>query len=204
MDNEEPPADETYTIKSQCWNGALDAFGTSYVFHRRARILGRRLNVVTYIGFLVPIVVGGLALAYSHLKSLPTIIAVASALIIVQTVVSLWSIIGGWVASYSYSTASAADNARLAKRYEDLATRPPSDLPTFRHEYDKLAIRDEARQEQDYQQGLSDAEARRGMRAALRQYERECPGCNKAPVSMIPADCGVCGSFGLPFRRRKD
>jgi len=194
--------DEANTVRTKCWDGALHAYGTSFMFQRRARILGQRLNVLTYIGFLVPVIIGGLVLAYGHFKSLPTVIAIASAFALAQTVVSLWSVVGGWVAGYSYSATSAADNARLAKRYEDLAVLPPDDLTLFRHEYEKILIRDESRQEQDYQQGVNEAEKRRGLRAAFRQYERECPGCGKQPISMEPTDCDICGNFDHnPIRR---
>jgi mobilome CxxCx(11)CxxC protein len=201
-DAAEGHAEETSNIRSSCYDGALYAYGTSHVFQRRARILGQRLNILTYIGFLVPVVVGGLVLAYGHFKSLPTVIAVASAFALVQTVVSLWSVIGGWVAGYSYSTTSAADNARLAQRYVDLAKSPSDDLTLYRHEYEKLRIRDELRQEQDYQQSVSESEKRRGLRAAFRQYERECPGCNKQPLSMESTDCDVCGNFDHRLIRR--
>jgi mobilome CxxCx(11)CxxC protein len=152
------------------------------------------------MGFLVPILIGGLVLSYGHFKSLPTVIAVASAFAIFQTIVSLWSVIGGWVTGYAYATASAADNAVLAKRYIDLATRRVEDLLVLRHEYEKLAIRDEARQDQDYQQGVSETEKRRGLRAALRQYQRECVGCSKVPLSMESTDCDVCGKFRRRLR----
>jgi mobilome CxxCx(11)CxxC protein len=194
--------DEANNIRSRCHDGALYAYGTSYVFQRRARILGQRLNILTYIGFLVPVVVGGLVLSYGHFKSLPTVIAIASAFVLVQTVVSLWSVIGGWVAGYSYATTSAADNARLAQKYEDLAKSPSVDLTLYRHEFEKLRIRDEARQEQDYQQAVSETEKRRGLRAAFRQCERECPGCNKQPFSMESTDCDVCGNFNHRLMRK--
>jgi mobilome CxxCx(11)CxxC protein len=139
--------------------------------------------------------VGLLVLSYGHFKSLPTVIAVVSAFAIVQTVISLWSIIGGWVAGYSYATASAADNSRLAARYEDLASGPPDDPLAFRHDYEKLVIRDEGRQEQDYQQGVKESEKRMGLRAALRKYGRKCAGCEQVPTSMKSTDCGVCGNF---------
>lgn len=182
-------------VRLRCWDGALHAYATSYIFQRRALTLGARLNWVTYIGFVVPMIVRLLVLSYGHFKSLPTIIVVASALGIGQVVISLWSVIGGWVAGYSYATASAAANSRLALRYEELASNPPGDPSVLQHEYEKLAVRDEDRQEQDYQQGVRESEKRMGMRAALRKYQRKCVACGEVPSTMRPTDCGVCGKF---------
>lgn len=191
----EPHADETKVVRLRCWDGALNAYATSFIFQRRARTLGIKLNLITYIGFVVPMTVGLIVLSYGYLKSLPIIISIAAALGIAQLVVSLWSVIGGWVAGYSYASTSAAANSSLALRYEDLASNPPDDISVLRREYEKLTIRDEDRQEQDYQQSVKESEKRMGMRAALRKYQRPCAGCGKVPTNMKATECGVCGNF---------
>lgn len=191
----EVQANDADSVRRRCWDGALHAYATSYIFQCRARTLGARLNWITYIGFAVPMIVGFLVLSYGHFKSLPTIIAAASALGILQAVISLWSVIGGWVAGYSYATTSVAANSRLALRYEELASNPPADLSALQHEYEKIAIRDEGRQEQDYGQGVRESEKRMGMRAALRKYQRKCVACGEVPTTMKSTDCGVCGKF---------
>jgi len=196
----EAPVSEADRIRQRCWGGAQNAYATSFIFQRRAQILGARLNQITYIGFVVPMIVGLLVLSYGHFKSLATIIAVASALGAGQAVISLWSVIGGWVAGYSYATTSAAANSRLAVKYEELASSSPEDLPGLRHEYEMLAIRDEDRQEQDYQQGIKESEKRMGMRAALRKYQRPCAGCKEVPTTMKSTKCGVCGQFRNRFK----
>lgn len=190
-----PHSDEAKAIRLRCWDGALKAYATSFIFQRRARTLGIKLNVITYIGFVVPMIVGLIVLSYGYFKSLPIIISIAAVLGIAQLVVSLWSVIGGWVAGYSYASASAAGNSSLALRYEDLASNPPDDLSVLRREYEKLTIRDEDRQEQDYQQAVRESEKRMGMRAALRKYQRKCAGCGKVPTNMNATECGVCGNF---------
>jgi mobilome CxxCx(11)CxxC protein len=144
--------------------------------------------------------VGLLVLSYGHFKSLPTIIAVASALGIGQIVVSLWSVIGGWVAGYSYASDSAAANSGLARRYEELASNPPDDISVLRHEYEKLAIQNEDRESQDYKQSVKESEKHMGMRAALRKYRRECAACGEVPTTMKATSCGVCGKFRYRVR----
>src|SRR6266568_31769 len=78
-DLEEEANKRSNLLRIQCWNEALNAYGTSYIFQRRARSWTSRVQWITYIGFVVPMIVGLLVLAYGHLKSLPVIIAVAAA-----------------------------------------------------------------------------------------------------------------------------
>ena len=190
-----PVAAEIQAIRTRCWNGALHTFATLYIFQQRARALNHRLQLVTYVGFMVPMLVGLLVLSYGHFKSLPTVISIASAIGAVQVVISLWSIIGGWVDGYSYAVKSIGSNSRLAAKFEELASNPPADRSTLRREYERLTIQDECRQEDDYEQGVKESEKRMGMRAALRNYQRRCAACNEVPTTMEPTDCGVCGNF---------
>jgi len=176
------------------------AYATSYIFQRRARSLRKRVQWVTYIGFVVPMVVGLLVLAYGHLKSLPVIIAVAAAIGIGQAAISLWAIIGGWVDGSSYAAMSAPANDLLAAAYTELAWNPPEDLKEFQQQYSMLKIEDKFRTELDYQQGVKEAEKRMGMRAALRKYQTPCVACDKIPLTMKATDCGVCGDFRYKIR----
>lgn len=41
-------ADEVAAIRRRCWDGALHTYATSYIFQRRARSLGIKLNWITY------------------------------------------------------------------------------------------------------------------------------------------------------------
>lgn len=181
-------------LQVQSRSNAVSAYATSFIFQRRARLLARRVNWVTYIGFVVPMIVGLLVLAYGHLKSLPVIIAVAAAIGIGQAVISLWAIVGGWVNGASYAATSATANALLAGKFADLWWNPPNDFGEFQHRYELLQIEDNARSEQDYQQGVTEAEKRRGMRAGLRMYQIECIGCGEVPKDMKSTDCSVCGN----------
>lgn len=182
-------------LRSQCWDDALHAYATSYIFQRRARSLTKRVRSITYIGFVVPMVVGLLVLAYGHLKSLPVIIAVAAAIGIGQAAVSLWSIVGGWVDGASYAATSATANELLATKYTELASNPPGDFSGFQHRYELIRVEDNARTEQDFQQGVKEAEKHMGMRAALRKYQRECVGCGQVPIDMKATNCSVCGNY---------
>lgn len=182
-------------IRTQSWDRAVHAYATSYIFQRRARVLKKQLQLLAYVGLVVPVTVGGLVLAYGAFSALPVIVAIASAIAIAQVAISLWSIVGGWVESYSYATVSAAANELLSNRFAELGQNPPSKVNELQHRYEKLQIEDDARRDQDHQQGIKEAELRMGMRAALRRFRRKCAGCEEIPTSMKPSDCGVCGSF---------
>lgn len=182
-------------LQVQSRSNAVSAYATSYIFQRRARVLTNRINWVTYIGFVVPMLVGLLVLAYGHLKSLPVIIAVAAAIGIGQAAISLWAIVGGWVNGASYAATSATANALLAAKFADLWLNPPTQFDEFQHRYELVETEDNARSEQDYQQGITEAEKRMGMRAGLRKYQIECVGCGQIPKDMKSTDCGVCGRY---------
>lgn len=191
---------DALALRTQCWDDALNSYATSYIFQRRARVLKVRLQWITYVGFAVPMIVGLLVLAYGHLKSLPVIAATAAAIGIAQAAFSLWSIVGGWVDGYSYALTSSSANDLLAARYSRLASSPPEDLKEFQQQYRLLEVEDAARTEQDYQQGIAEAEKHMGMRAALRKYQRACAACNEIPTTMRPTSCGVCGEFKYRIR----
>jgi mobilome CxxCx(11)CxxC protein len=182
-------------LRSRCWDDAFHATATAYIFQRRARRLGKLVQVITYVGFAVPMLVGLLVLGYTQLKSLPVIAGTAAGIGIAQAVLSLWAIVGGWVVGGSYAAASASANEVLAGKFATLASSPPSDFREFRQEYELAKVESRARDEQDLQQGVTEAELRRGMRAALRKYRKGCAACNKVPVDMKATDCPVCGKF---------
>lgn len=187
-------------IRTQCWNAALNAYATSYIFQRRARILRVRLQLITYAGFIVPMIVGLLVLGYGDFKSLTVVISAAAAIGICQVALSLWSIIGGWVDHYSYSLTSISANDLLAAKYTRLASSPPESFGELQSRYEVLQAEDDARQEQDYQQAIKEEEKHMGMRAALRKYQRRCAACDKIPTTMRATDCGVCGDFRYRIR----
>lgn len=191
--------DNEAAIRTQCWDKAVHAYATSYIFQRRARVLKRKLQLVTYFGLVVPIVIGLLVLGYGKFKELALVISIGTAIGIVQAAISLWSIVGEWVDQYSYAASSASANEALATNFRDLGKDLPATVDELRTLYGKLQVADEAQRGKDVQQGIKGAEERMGMRAALRNFQRQCAGCKKVPTTMKPpkkpTKCGVCGDF---------
>jgi len=193
--SDDEDAQHALAMRTQCWDAALHAYGTAAIFERRSYNLRNWLRSLTYISFGVPLIIGLLALGYGEFGLLSVLIGIGAAVLIVQVALSLWSIIGGWVADYTYATTAIPANHLLSDKFAELAANPPSDFGQFQHEYEKLQIEDRLLQQQDYQQGIKVEEKRMGMRAALRKFSRACAGCGETPNTMTPGTCDVCGNF---------
>ncbi len=184
------------SLRQDCWNQALHAFGTAYIFERRAKKIGSKLKILTFLGIAVPLSVGALVLSWgADSKAIPYITFLAGILGFVQLILSVWAIVAKWQDNYTYSQESTSSNYRLANKYELLAKYQSDDEKEQRINFDLLATESSARDDLDIKQGISEKEKRRGMRAALRKYKRECANCKLVPMSLEPSDCPVCGNF---------
>lgn len=185
----------TEALQRECWDAAFRAFGTASIFERRALSLKRKLRLLSYVGIVVPIFVGGSVMGFGQFDALPVMIAVGSVVGVAQMAVSTWALTANWVDGHSYAVGSNVENKELARKYEELASRPPTSPKAFQEQVKLLNAVDKARQSQDYQQGVTLAEKRFGMRSALWKYDTPCHGCKTVPTSMTPGECDVCGKF---------
>jgi mobilome CxxCx(11)CxxC protein len=104
----------------------------------------------------------------------------------------VWSVVSGWEEELVYASESINSNDRLSSGFAQLGRTNPSDLP---QRMDILKVEDQIRRNSDNQKGISEPEQRKGMRAALRQFERACAKCNVVPADMKSTNCPVCGQF---------
>jgi mobilome CxxCx(11)CxxC protein len=179
--------------RQSCWTKAIHAYGTGYLFERRARRYGTLLKVVAFLGIGVPAAVGALIAAFgTGSNALSWVLPVAGVLGVAQVVVSAWSLVAGWQNAHAYSNESASDNYRLAGSFERLARDPPPDLSA---KFEVLLAENGSREAADYKQELGEKEKRRALRAAFRHYERPCPACGIVPRAIRSTSCGVCGQF---------
>jgi mobilome CxxCx(11)CxxC protein len=183
-------------LRKSCWNEALQCFGTSEIFAKRAVKYRRRLRLLTFLGVAVPATVGGILLSFgANFEHLNLTIYLASLLGLVQLVLSLWSLVAKWDDSFAYSLESLSSNRSLVSLFEDIGRNPPSDEQEFKLRYELIQSDNRLRAQRDDQQMITPQEKRYGMRSALRQYRRACAGCNQIPTSMKSTSCGVCGNF---------
>lgn len=177
----------------ECLKDARDLFGTAYIFEKRARRTRFFLRVLTFTGVAGPALLGALGSAYGLQWSyLPMVVGITAVVAVVQLIVSLWSLVSQWDSDLAYSLESYASNYRLSEAYFRLATTEES-----KAKVDQSHARFEGearlRTEMDMRQGITDKEKRLGMRAALRHFQWECPGCKKTPLDMNSSKCPVCG-----------
>ena len=182
-------------FRSDCWNKALESYGTSWIFERRANRLRAQTRSLTFLGIIGPLLLGAIALEFGNVALFPGLLIPAGIIAIVQVVGSLWSLVARWEDSYSYALESMNSNSRLSDEFRDLASNPEAIADQARLKYQILEQEDRLRCSEDTKQGVTEKEKRMGMRSALRQFKRPCAGCGKVPVSMEPTDCPVCGQF---------
>lgn len=188
--------EESDTLRSQCWNNALHSFGTAYIFERRASHFRLRLRLLSFLGIIVPLLVGYIVITYgTRFKYIDAILIIGAILGLVQLVASSWALVAKWDDEYAYAQESTNANYDLSYRYQALAQNPPIKLDDFRIRLDLLDAARRCRSDLDYRHSITDAEKRKGMRAALRNYQRACATCKEVPTSMKPTKCDTCGNF---------
>jgi mobilome CxxCx(11)CxxC protein len=102
------------------------------IFLKRSRKYKRLLQLLGFIGIVVPLLIGGGVLGFGlQATYLPTFVTVAAALGVLQLGFSAWSIGFSWSDNLAYSLESAAENFALSDAFKELgsqAANPPGDL----------------------------------------------------------------------------
>ncbi|MFJ7214010.1 mobilome CxxCx(11)CxxC protein [Amycolatopsis sp. NPDC098790] len=201
MESSDSPApnsqpDPAEVIRRDCLKRAVEAFGTASVFEWRSHRLTWHLQLITFAGLVVPVVVGLLALSYgAGFKALPLIIIIGSALGTAQVIFSLWSLVARWVEAQGYAVESMISNRRLFGQYVKTARDLTLDLGELKLRYESLVAEDTSRREQDTKWNLKAKERRKGLRAGLRELGIPCTACKETPVAMTATKCDLCGNF---------
>ena len=183
------------SIRQECWDEALHCFATYTMFERRSSLLRKKLRMLTFLGVVVPASVGAAFMSFGAKSNLTiAFLAIASILGLVQLVGSIWSLTNRWDDDFGYAVESLSANRTFFERFKALAEHPPK-VEEANYRYDLLQAESQSRSMSDEKQGISEAEKRYGMRAALRQLQRKCACCVQIPTSMRSSECDVCGNF---------
>lgn len=183
-------------IRTECWNKSFHALGTSYVFELKSKFYKKWIRIITILGLVVPLLLGGTAAAYGASSEILSIaIAITAPFSILQIILSGISLASKWDDQLAYALESQSENRVISDEYEDLAKYPPADLNEHIRKFDVIKAKDDARIKQDEKVSFSDKENRKGMRYALWIRKKQCASCNKVPLSMTPTDCEICGNF---------
>lgn len=183
-------------IRKESHNLALHTYATHYLYSRRQSRIEKWLRMITLLGFVIPVLIGGIVSSYG-LESLASkwSLIVLTPLAVFQLVLSAISLVYRWEDKVSYYLESSISNRNLSQEFDKLGKYPNEDVKITEHQYELLMERNNNREEQDDKYPFTDKEMRRGMRYALRRFQRSCLGCNQVPVSMKPTGCDVCGHF---------
>jgi mobilome CxxCx(11)CxxC protein len=183
--------EQTDRICIDCWERAVDAFGTGELFQKRSRRYTTRIQWLSFSGLVLPLFIGGVVIGFGPKTAYLERLLIAAAILgIPQLVMSLWALVASWADNLQYSLESAAENADLAARFQELAQQaqhPPDNL--------ELKAVDDARRKADSKRSVSAQELRYAHRAGLRRFQRECVECHLTPHSMEPTKCNTCGGF---------
>lgn len=178
-------------LQKFCRDKAFYSFGTAKIFERRLQRISRYRDWITYLGIVVPLLVGSIALSFGS-EWLPYLAIPAGVLGTVQLALSCWSLVSKWDDKHAYALSAIQAHTRLFNLWDRLDKRPPVDIEQQAHE---LEAEDHRQEQADLAQNISDKEKRYAMRAALYHFGLPCVKCKQSPVSMQPKDCDTCGNF---------
>lgn len=185
-------------LRQEFWKNALHTFGFAYIFSRRVRRYSFKINLLTVFGIIVPITVGAAALGYGfNSQILQMAITIAIPAGILQLLISVLAITYKWNDELSYSLQASAEYSILSDDFRKHANFPLDNFEEFGKIFDILKTKYQAREGQDINHEIKERELRRGMRYALREFKKECYGCQKIPIDMKSTNCPVCGKFNI-------
>lgn len=177
--------------QKHCRDRAFYAYGTSRIFEKRVQSLSRKRNLITFLGIVVPLVVGGSVLSFGNNGTyLPYLIAIAGFFMLLQLIVSAWSLVARWDERYQYAVGATQANTRLYNNWKAILERPSKD---FDQKILELDSEDQRQESADIAQHITDKEKRFAMRASLFYMNLPCPTCQKTPTSMKSSKCDTCG-----------
>ncbi len=183
-------------IQKDCWDNSLHCLGTSYVFSEKANSAKKRIRLITILGIIVPLCLGGVAASYgANSKILVWAISIAAPLSILQLILSAVSLVYKWDDTMAYSLESQTDNKMITDEYQHLAKNPLSTIPEMQNAFDFIKVKDRNRETQDNKITFTTKDNRKGMRYALWIMRRACATCGQIPPSMNPSNCNTCGNF---------
>lgn len=183
-------------IKLESSDKAFHAFGYSYIYNRRIGWYLKNINALKFLGIIIPLIVGALALSYEFKSQiLGVAIKIAIPITIIQLILSTLSIVYKWDDELAYSFEANQDYAHLYEGYSKLYKFSSLNFNELEKQFEVLNTKFNSRETQDMKHKVREKELRIGMRYSLREHKKECAGCKMVPTTMKATDCGVCGKF---------
>jgi len=171
------------------------SFGTTRIFEKRANSLKQRRTLITFLGLVTPVIVGGVVLSFGYdSKILPVLLAAAGIVSVFQLILSTWSIVARWDETYEYAVESLRANTELYNRFKQIKESNQSkDVLEKRFEEARKLYGD--REFRDLGQNITDKEKRFANHQSLLYFAQACHVCQEIPTSSKPKKCNSCGNY---------
>lgn len=180
-------------IKKDCWGHRFHTYGTSKLFERKAKYLQKGRTWITFLGVVVPLIVGSVVLSFGTASEI--LKYAAGVVITIQLVLSIWSIVSRWDEKYEYAMSSVAENTRLYNDWDSYDKRGISDSKESEDKFHEILSRTQKQETNDIRQNVSDKDNRFANRVALFYFGQSCQTCSQIPKTMKPSKCDGCGNF---------
>lgn len=182
-------------IRNECHNNKFHCYGKSYIYGERVNKYERRLRLINFIGLIVPLIFGGYVLTYgnNYIQSLS--LYVTGPILLIQLIFSALALVFKWDDELAYSLETTRDHNLLSQDFKTLGQFPPASVDNLTIQYNILNEKLKSRNEQDVKHDLTNKERVKGMRWSLREFNKECIGCQEIPYSMEKTTCPVCGKY---------
>lgn len=185
--------EKNITLIRECREKEFYAYGTSKIFERRARTYRKYINLLAFLGIVVPASIGAVVLSFgSEWKYLSYVLVVASVIILLQLVFSIWALVAGWSGKLEVASNAVQGNVRLYNEWKALADHPDGKLEGKVQELRRV---NQEQEMNDLRQDISDKEKRYAMHESLFYYKRPCQTCGQTPKSKQASDCDMCGNY---------
>lgn len=178
-----------------CADKEVYAYGTAWLFQQRAIDFRRKLKILSWLSFGVPLLIGSLLSAFDSPNVLGTIKFISTILGGILALWGLWGLVAGWADSLAKAEGSIVANTSLREEWRELKTSNDANVNV---RFAALQAKDLAREQADQLHGIAEGDKAKMMRASLMQYQMVCVNCGAKPTSMTPprgANCATCSNF---------
>jgi mobilome CxxCx(11)CxxC protein len=186
-------------IRKDCWGFIFHTYGTIRLFEKRAKHLQTGRTWITFLGVVVPVVVGGVVLGFgadmTSKDVFKYLLYSAGSVGLIQLILSTWSIVSRWDEKYEYAMKSVVENTKLYNDWDDYRKRQIVDNAESEQKFNDIKSRTDQQEFRDISQNISDKEKRFATRSALFYFKQQCHVCNEVPKDMKPGKCSGCGNF---------
>ncbi|RYE42643.1 MAG: hypothetical protein EOP24_31995 [Hyphomicrobiales bacterium] len=177
---------------------AVNSWGTAGILEQRVSTYSRWLQANGYVGFIIPVVVGGFALAFGvDGLTLKTMLLVSAGLLFVQGVMSATLTFAGIESKMRACQDSASINKVYATEARELATGLALEGSAFASFYAEIKGKVKAQETNDERLRFSAKDRRRAARIGMKRFELPCGGCNQIPrTADAKSDKSTCPDCG--------